>query len=439
MNFSKINPKEILANMGFKELNSLQKEVLSKLDTHSEILLLAPTGSGKTLAFILSILKQLHPNKEEVQTIVLAPTRELALQIEKVFRQVKSGYKVLSCYGGHPFSREKASLKHPPAVLIATPGRLLDHLQRQSFNTSAAQQLIIDEYDKCLELGFGKEMQSILYHLPKIKNCMLTSATQINELPPYFKLKKPLEINFLDQDLEPDLSYFYVKSTWSAKMDTMCSLLKTLHHEPSIVFCNFKNDIQALSEALENAGLDHSVFYGDLDQEEREKALLKFRNGSTNILLATDLAARGLDIPEIKHIVHYQIPSKEDSFVHRNGRTARMQASGKVFLMLNEDKTLPEYIKHPIEAFEINESPNQEESTSFTTIYMSAGKMHKISKIDVLGFLCQIGNLSKEEIGIIEVKDRASFAAIPKEKLQAVLKACDMQKLKKVKVRVDRA
>jgi superfamily II DNA/RNA helicase len=331
MSYQNIDIPQILQSMGFTDLKPMQKEVLDKSSKNKNLLVLAPTGSGKHLAFLLTLIKKLDAEKEGVQSLILAPTRELALQIEQVFRQAKTGFKVLTCYGGHPFSRERSSLKNPPTLIIATPGRLLDHLQRKTFDPKNIHTLIIDEYDKCLELGFTKEMQSILYQLPRINHTILTSATEIESLPKYFNIKEAASINYLDTDVMPQLSYYYVVSEWTNKLKQLEELLKSFQNEPSIVFCNFKNDIQDISLFLNQAQLPHSVFYGDLDQEEREKSLLKFRNGSANILLATDLAARGLDIPAIKNIVHFQIPSKEDTFIHRNGRTARCNKKAMYF------------------------------------------------------------------------------------------------------------
>jgi ATP-independent RNA helicase DbpA len=439
MSYSKIDINKIVKQMGFEGLKPMQKEVLEASVKHNEMLILAPTGSGKTLAFLLPLFQKLNPEVHEVQSVILAPTRELALQIEQVFKQLKTGFKVLTCYGGHPFSRERQSFKHPPALIIATPGRLLDHLQRETFSTAQIKNLVIDEYDKCLELGFSAEMQKILYLFPHIKNTTLTSATAINELPKFFRMKEPKEVNYLDTDFTPDLSYHYLKMNFEEKLPQLETLLRSFSNEPSIVFCNFKNDIQAVSDFLFDVRLPHSTFYGDLDQEEREKSLLKFRNGSNYVLLATDLAARGLDIPEIKNIIHFQIPSKEDTFIHRNGRTARMHASGKVFLLLMENKTLPEYMTVPIEAYRVGEVVVEEIKPEFTTLYLSAGKMHKISKIDVLGFVCQVGGIDKKDVGIIEIKDRASFVAVKAELAKQVLDRCDQGKLKKVKVAADYA
>lgn len=439
MSFTKIDIQQLVQRMGFADLKPMQKEVLEKSNQHNELLILAPTGSGKTIAFLLPLLRRLNIEVAGVQSIILTPTRELALQIESVFKQLKTGHKVLTCYGGHPFSRERQSLKHPPALIIATPGRFLDHLQRETFSTDQIKSLTIDEYDKCLELGFTKEMQRILYHLPNIKQTTLTSATQIDSLPNYFKMQNPEEINYLEEDIAPQLSYYFVQSEFKDKLPHLEKLIRSFQNEPTIIFCNFKNDITKVSDFLYDARIPHSCFYGDLDQEEREKSLLKFRNGSNYVLLATDLASRGLDIPEIKNIVHFQIPSKEDVFIHRNGRTARMQKSGKAFLMLVEGKTLPDYLTEQPKEYSTENTQEETITPEFTTLYFSAGKMHKISKGDVVGFLCQVGGLDKNDIGLIEVKDRASFAAVISSKAKQAIMKCDQEKLKKVKVLVDYA
>lgn len=440
MSLNKIDIPSILHKMGFKQLKPMQEEMLKVSEKHNNIILLSPTGSGKTLSFILPLLKRIDQNLNEVQCVILSPTRELALQIETVLKQAKTGYKILTCYGGHPFSREKNSLKNPPKILIATPGRFLDHLKRETFNTDDIKNLVIDEYDKCLELGFTKEMQAILYRLPNIKFNTLTSATEINEIPNYLKINKATTLNFLNETESLNLKYYYVKTEWEQKDNTLSKILFTLKDEPSIIFCNFKKDIEDLSTFLNSKQINHSVFYGDLEQTDREKALLKFRNGTVNILLATDLASRGLDIPEIKNIIHYQIPSKEEPFIHRNGRTARMNKSGSVYLILVNGKELPNYIHNEITFLELDEEIDEINIPNYTqTIYINAGKMHKISKGDIVGFLCKEGGLQADNIGIIEVKERVSYIGINNGKATKAIDNCNGKKLKKVKVLVSLA
>lgn len=437
MSHAKLDISTLLNNLGFKGLKPLQEELLQKSGKNKNLLLLAPTGSGKTLAFLLPVLRNLQSDIDEVQCLILAPTRELALQIEKVFRAMKTGHKVLSCYGGHSFSRERESLKHPPAVLVATPGRLLDHLQRKTFQSRYIKTLVLDEYDKSLEMGFTKEMQKIIRFLPQSRQNILTSATSIDSLPEFLPLDEVKTIDYLNENLQPNLTFYYVESPWKEKLDKLASLLRNFDRESSIVFCNFKKDIEAISDFLYDEQIPHSLFFGDLDQQDREKSLLKFRNGTNHVLLATDLAARGLDIPEIKNIVHFQIPSKEDVFTHRNGRTARMNKNGKVYLMLTEGKELPDYIKQKIIPFTPEVSESTLQAPAFSTLYVSAGRQQKISKGDILGFVCKVGGLEMDHVGLIEIKDTSSYVAVSTELAQNVIKKCDGQRLKKGKVRVD--
>jgi superfamily II DNA/RNA helicase len=437
MSHAKLDIPNILNKLGFKGLKPLQEELLQTSEKYSNTLLLAPTGSGKTLAFLLPVLRNLQKDIDEVQCLILAPTRELALQIEKVFRAMQTGHKVLSCYGGHSFSRERQSLKHPPAVLVATPGRLLDHMQRKTFQSRGIKTLVLDEYDKSLEMGFSKEMQSIIRLLPQTKQHILTSATRMDSLPDFLNLDKLKTIDYLNENLQPNLSFYVVESSWQEKLAKLASLLRNFDRESSIVFCNFKKDIEAISDFLYDEQIPHSLFFGDLDQQEREKSLLKFRNGSNHVLLATDLAARGLDIPEIKNIVHFQIPGKEDVFTHRNGRTARMNKNGKVFLMLTEGKELPDYLHEKIIPFTPEKSESNIQAPTFSTLYISAGRQQKVSKGDVLGFVCKIGELDMKHVGLIEIKDTSSYVAVHTSLAEYVITKCNGQRLKKGKVRVE--
>jgi len=437
MSHTKLDIPSILNNLGFKGIKPLQEELLQISEKYSNTLLLAPTGSGKTLAFLLPVLRNLQKDIDEVQSLILAPTRELALQIEKVFRAMKTGHKVLSCYGGHSFSRERERLKHPPAVLVATPGRLLDHLQRKTFQSRFIKTLVLDEYDKSLEMGFSKEMQNIFRLIPQKRQHILTSATRMDSFPDFIQLDKLKTVDYLHENLQPNLSFYFVESPWQDKLAKLASLLRNFDRESSVVFCNFKKDIDTISDFLYHEEIPHSLFFGDLDQQDREKSLLKFRNGSNYVLLATDLAARGLDIPEIKNIIHFQVPSKEDVFTHRNGRTARMNKNGKVFLMLTEGKALPDYLHEKIIAFTPEVSESNIQAPTFSTLYISAGRQQKVSKGDVLGFVCKIGELDMKHVGLIEIKDTSSYVAVHMPLAEHVITKCDGQRLKKGKVRVD--
>ena len=296
-----------IENLKFESLNEIQKAMISNDLKADNIVLLAPTGSGKTVAFLLPLLHHLDNKISGIQALILAPSRELALQIEQVFRSMGSGFKVNCCYGGHPFKTERNNFSEPPVVLIGTPGRIAAHIRRESFNTESIHLLILDEFDKSLEMGFSDDMSFIISHLPQIKKRILTSATQAIEIPEYSGMKNPVNLNFLSEENKPDITLKAVRANEKDKLDILIRLVCSLGNEPTLVFCNHREAVDRIDELLSAEGIAHDTFHGGLEQDERERALLKFRNGSHQILITTDLASRGLDIPEIKNIIHYQM------------------------------------------------------------------------------------------------------------------------------------
>ncbi len=276
-----------------------------------------------------------------MQVLILVPSRELALQIEQVFKTIGSGFKVNCCYGGHPVKIERNNLSQPPAVLIGTPGRIAHHLRRESFSTDTIHTLILDEFDKSLEFGFQEDMTYITRQLPNLKKRILTSATKMQEIPAFTGINHPTDVDFLENKTNaPDLKLKAVISPAADKLDTLFSLICKIGDKATLIFCNHREAVDRISDLLWNMGLAHDIFHGGMEQEDRERALLKFRNGSHRLLITTDLASRGLDIPEIEYVVHYQLPHTEEAFLHRNGRTARMHAKGTSYLILTEDEKL---------------------------------------------------------------------------------------------------
>lgn len=430
------NISSYIKNLNIETLNEIQIQCIDSFKKHDDIILLSPTGSGKTLAFLLPMLENLNPQNEFVQTIILVPSRELAMQIEQVLKKMKCNFKVNSCYGGHSMRVEYNNLGNPPTILIGTPGRIVDHLKRRNFGTKSIQTLILDEFDKSLELGFKQEMEFIISELPNIKKRFLTSATKMDEIPEFTGIKNALELNFLN-DSAPNIKFKKVIATGNDKLDALFRLICKLGNESMLVFCNHRDAVERISSLLHEKGIVHESFHGGMEQEERERALLKFRNGSHNLLITTDLASRGLDIPEIKYIIHYQLPLAENSFVHRNGRTARMNAKGTSFLVLSETEKIPDFIDTNIEIENLPENIEIPSTTDWITLYFGAGKKDKINKIDIVGLLIQKGNLLKEEIGIIEVYDFTAYVAIKREKANSVLKLIKNEQIKKQWVKVE--
>ena len=285
----------------------MQEEAGLAISSSDNVILLSPTGTGKTIAFLLPIFANLDVDCQEIQTIIVVPSRELAIQIEKVARDMGTGFKINAVYGGRSGSQDKLDLKHRPAILIGTPGRIADRLRRDNISVTYLTTIVLDEFDKSLEVGFEKEMIEIINALPNIKKKVLTSATQESTIPDFVRLHNPIKINYLDQAT----SQLTQKRVISESKDKLPVLVKTIKHignQPGIIFCNYKDSIQRVSAFLKENKIDHGCFYGGMEQKDRERALIKFRNGTHQIIVATDLAARGIDIPEIKYIIHYHLP-----------------------------------------------------------------------------------------------------------------------------------
>ncbi|TDH24012.1 DEAD/DEAH box helicase [Segetibacter sp. 3557_3] len=439
MNKKAYSTETILANLNIDALNEMQLAAIEANKSHQEVILLSKTGSGKTLAFLLPVLDLLDKEINKTQAIIIVPSRELALQIEQVFKQMGTGLKVTCCYGGHLRETEENNLVQPPALLVGTPGRLADHIRRGNITVDSIKTLVLDEFDKSIELGFLEEMSFIIGSLPAIDKRILTSATEAVEIPPFIGLQQPLKLNFLDGEAdEPNkLAIKMVLSEEKDKSDALFRLICFLGDRSTLVFCNHREAVERTSELLTQKGIYNEFYHGALEQQQRDSALAKFRNGSTNLLVTTDLAARGLDIPNIRYIIHYHLPHTEDAFTHRNGRTARMDASGTAILLLSEEEKLPDYISPEPERIDLPEKPELPAKPKWTTLYIAAGKKDKVNKIDVVGFLSNKGKLKKEDIGLIEVKDFFSFVAVRKTKLGAALELIKNEKIKNKKVKIE--
>ena len=428
-----MNQKNILDKLGIETLNPMQNEALASIQSNAEVVLLSPTGTGKTVAFLLPIIAELDINSAEIQVLIVVPSRELALQIEQVTRQMGSGFKTNAVYGGRAGAQDRMDLKHKPAILIGTPGRIADNIRKERFSTEFIKTLVLDEFDKSLEVGFENEMTAIVNALPNVQKKILTSATQAEKMPAFVKLKHPKYINYLHEAIT-QLTIKTFISPSKDKLETLVDALSHIGNQPGIIFCNFKESIQRVSDFLTANKINHGCFHGDMEQIDRERALVKFRNGTHQLILATDLASRGLDIPEIKFILHYQLPSREQEFTHRNGRTARMKTDGTAYILAWKNEVLPEFIgKATVE--EILTAPLPLPS-AWKTLYISGGRRDKISKGDIAGLFLKQGKLKPEELGIIEIKQDCAFVGILASKMDDVIYLTNNTKLKTKKIRV---
>lgn len=416
----------------------MQQQVLDSYKTDQDFVLLSPTGTGKTLAFSLLIAQRLQENYTGVQCLIIVPTRELALQIEQVLKKVMQGKKITCCYGGHSTKIERNTLKEAPAILIGTPGRISHHIEAGNFESAKVHTLVMDEFDKSLELGFQDQISFITAYLHGLNHRILTSATNMEELPAFTGVKDPIYVNFLNKEQSaPKLTYKKVTAPVQNKLKSLLQLLCKLGGQKVIIFCNHRDAVDHISELLEDRELIHDTFHGGLEQIDRELALLKFRNKSNQILITTDLAARGLDIPEVDAIIHYQLPNREDAFIHRNGRTARMEAEGTVYLLLKPEDDFA-YLPENVEEEDLTGNYPLPENTPYATLYFNAGKKDKINKIDIVGYLLNMDGISKADVGVIEIKDHEAYAAVDRKVAAQILKRSNIDKIKGRKIKIQR-
>lgn len=431
--------QRILEKLNIETLNVMQEATGDALlHSDKDVVVLSPTGSGKTLAYLLPLVEQLDASVDDVQAVVLVPGRELALQSATVLGNMGSGLRSMSLYGGRPTMDEHRQLRVvKPQIVFATPGRLNDHIDKGNIAIDAIHTLVIDEFDKCLNMGFHDEMASILSKLPNVHRRVLLSATEAVEIPHFVQMGRTVKLNYLDAEEQvPDrVSIYTVASPEKDKLKTLRRLLLQFGQQSTIVFLNYRESVERTADYLHSGGFFLCAFHGGMEQKQREDALYKFSNGSANIFVSTDLASRGLDIPDIDNIVHYHLPENEDGYIHRVGRTARWDKHGRAFFVLGPGEQVPQYVEGDIKPYELpaDSAPATIPEPRMATLYIGKGKKDKISKGDIVGFLCKKGGLDKTDIGRIDVKDRYAYAAVSRHKIQQVIHNTLGEKIKGIK------
>ena len=437
-----MNIQKILDKLRIEQLNEMQQHAAEAiLRSDGDVVLLSPTGSGKTLAYLLPLIQLLDSSSEAVQALVVVPGRELAMQSDTVLKNMGSGFRSASCYGGRTAMDEHRKLKEvKPQIIFGTPGRLNDHLDKDNISRYGVRWLIIDEFDKCLQMGFHVEMAKLVKSLPGLRRRILLSATNAEEIPQFVNMaKKGTVVDFLPEDEQTSerVTLYEVKSPVKDKLDTLRNLLLSLGDSSSIVFLNYRDSVERVNNYLCEQGFTTSFFHGGLEQKQREDALYRFSNGSANVMVSTDLASRGLDIPDIANIIHYHMPESEEGYIHRVGRTARWDKEGKAFFITGPEEHIPEYVEGEATAYEPIVNSSTPSPPKMATLYIGKGKKDKVSKGDIVGFLCKKGGLQSSEIGRIDVNDRYTYVAVKREKLQQVIQQTKGEKIKGIKTIVE--
>ncbi len=426
-----------LSKLGITDLNPMQQEMLQVARREQRVLLLSPTGSGKTLAYLLPVLQHLQSQTDgQLNVLVLVPSRELAIQTADVLRRLAPGVSAMACYGGRPAMEEHRVLRQMhPQILIATPGRMLDHIQKENVGTADIHTLVIDEFDKSLELGFQQQMESIIQTLPNAERRIMLSATDCPQIPHFMGNASFHRLSFVDEATacSEQVKVMKVCSPEKDKLETLYRLLCVLGTQKSLVFVNYRESVERVANYLNKKNLSVDAFHGGMEQQQRERTMFRFTNGSCAVLVSTDLAARGLDISDIENVIHYHLPLDQQAYIHRNGRTARWDKDGSAFLILGPEEYLPEYVQDGVEEFRIPQRIPSPAQPKRVTVYIGKGKKDKVSRGDVLGFLTKTGGLTGEQIGKIDVFPSWSYVAVERKVASQLLSRIRGQKIKGIK------
>lgn len=422
-----------LSALGIEALNPMQEEMLGEVRRHDSLVLLSPTGSGKTLGYMLPILEAMQPQVHPT-VLVLVPSRELAIQTQSVATRLCRDAKPYACYGGRPAMDEHRAMRNlSPQMIVGTPGRVLDHMQKENFDYSHIDTLVIDEFDKSLELGFRQQMADILALLPSLRKRILLSATDSPEIPSFVGAERVHRMNYLadtDTDYSDRISQYLLRSPQKDKLETLGHLLCSLGSTPSIVFLNYREAVDRVYQFLLKAGFCVSAFHGAMEQKDRERALFRFQSGCANVLVSTDLAARGLDIADVGNIIHYHLPMNSEAYIHRNGRTARWDRAGASYLILGPEENLDKLdCLTDITSMEVPDSC-QVPSSKWETLYIGRGKKDKVNKVDIVGFLSKTGGLERDQLGMVTVFPHWSFAAVDRSCMHSLMARIGGQKIK---------
>lgn len=431
---------ETIEDLGFTTMSEIQEKSINPILHGTDILAQSKTGSGKTLAFGLPCVMHTNTNFYKPQTIIITPTRELADQIAIELRKIasyKANLKILTLYGGVPLRAQAESLKKGAHILIGTPGRIQDHLAKETLTLESIKTLVLDEADRMLDMGFYDEIVKIGSNMPKDKQTLLFSATFPNKIEKLAKalLKQPMTIK-VDTLIDAAKINEIIYET-TDKPRALTALIQSYKPESLLIFCNTKAGVISLTETLIKHG--HSVIdiHGDLDQRDRNESVIAFSNGSKRILVATDVASRGLDIKNIALVINYDLPFDSEVYTHRIGRTGRADTTGTALSLLTpKDSEKCAYIFSKAQKKEMKDLRVDAKfimQSDYNTLCLHGGKKTKLRAGDILGTLCKEVGIDAKLIGKINITDTKSYVALHHSVTNKVLKALKSVKIKKRK------
>lgn len=445
---------EVVAELGFTSLTPIQAESIPHLLDGKDLIGQSKTGSGKTAAFALPMLQRIDPSRRRIQAVVLCPTRELATQVAREIRKLgrkHAGLQVLIVAGGSPARPQLEALARGVHVIVGTPGRVVDFLERDALDLREVGMVVLDEADRMLEMGFTASMERILRSLPKTRQTALFSAT----FPPATATmsrvyqRDPVRITIQEEASEiPDIRQAVHRVELDAKAEALVKVLKVHPHETALVFCNLKATVAELERRLAASGASVAALHGDLEQSDRDRVLARFRNHSVRVLVATDVAARGLDIEHLDLVVNYDLPSQPEVYVHRIGRTGRAGKTGlSVSLVTGREDALLREIEQrvgvPIERAPLPREQPAAAATGLTreapmeTLFVSGGRKEKVRPGDILGALTgEAGGLDAKDVGKIEIHDHFTYVAVSKSVAAKAVASLNAGKIKGRKFRV---
>ena len=442
---------ENLNAIGYSEMTPIQAQSLPQVLAGKDLIAKAKTGSGKTAAFGIGLLDKLAPSGFFVQALVLCPTRELATQVAKELRKLaryRQNTKIVTICGGQPIGPQIGSLEHGAHVVVGTPGRIKDHLRKGTLRINRINTLVLDEADRMLDMGFSDDIQDILEQTPSNRQTLLFSATypkEIRQISDQYQ-RDPVEVSVESFHSDSQISQRFYRVEKDQKTDALIRLLG--HHRPvsSVVFCNTRQQCNDISQALKEAGHVARPLHGDLDQKDRDMVLTQFANGSCSVLVATDVAARGLDIDDLSAVVNYDLPKDPEIYIHRIGRTGRAGKEGMAISLHTEREEykmeiISEYQQAELPRVSIDQISSRPEAPQpprMATLCIAGGRKDKVRPGDILGALTGEAGIPGTAVGKIDVVDYFAYVAVERKVAREALDRLRDGKIKGRKFKVRR-